>query len=110
MAGCENALEDNTFFVLASGQASINSNADQDIEQGNRCEDLDTLCQNNGENALLINTGGTSKVNSVSDETIDTNNDCRAGAQYTTDPENSFSIVAQDRDVRSTEGWKGFIP
>jgi hypothetical protein len=93
----------NTFVVsAASDQASVVSNANQEQKVKDSCEDFDTLCQNRGENTLLVEAAGTSTdVNSVSDQTLDIENDCQAGAQCTTDLENSFSLVVQDRDVNS---------
>jgi hypothetical protein len=61
--------------------------------QNVRITDAETLFQ--------IYAADTSDINSVSAQTIDTNNDCKEGAQCTRDLENSFNIVAQDRDVNS---------
>ena len=88
--------------TFASDQASVEIDGDQKLIEQNSCEGVATLCQNSGLNALQIEAAGPSTdVNSVSEQTIDTKNDCKAGAQCTTDLQNSASIVAQDRDVTS---------
>jgi hypothetical protein len=91
----------NNIAIGASGESTVYANANQELEEQNGCEGLNTVCKNNGENALIIFTGGSSNVNSVSDQTIDTENDCKAGAQCTTDLGNSFTLEAQDRNVNS---------
>jgi hypothetical protein len=93
----------NDIAIGVSGESTVDANVNQELEEQNGCEGLNSICENNGGNAFQIDATGTFEVKSVSDQTINAENDCKAGAQCTTELENSFSVAAQYGQQNKTQ-------